>query len=201
MWQISAVLGIALMTTGGAVKVYYDKAQAEKETMALEIKQAAQNQVILENSIKSLNDQVLQAEEDKKRAFEQINVLQKANEEARAEVSNLKNKFAKHDMNVLSLRKPKLIENIINKESTILENKQGEPYMENSCCTEIKNVRNFLFKQDKSIYEKNSLITNYFFNIISTLFVIIQVTCILPKIPLIYWRIFISYKFYRFTHY
>ena len=115
MWQISAVLGIALMTTGGAFKVYYDKAQAEKETMALEIKQAAQNQVILENSIKSLNDQVLQAEEDKKRAFEQINVLQKANEEARAEVSNLKNKFAKHDMNVLSLRKPKLIENIINK--------------------------------------------------------------------------------------
>ena len=115
MWQISAVLGIALMTTGGAFKVYYDKAQAEKETMALEIKQAAENQVILENSIKSLNDQVLQAEEDKKRAFEQINVLQKANEEARAEVSNLKTKFAKHDMNVLSLRKPKLIENIINK--------------------------------------------------------------------------------------
>ena len=115
MWQISAVLGIALMATGGAFKVYYDKTQAEKETMALEIKQAAQNQVILENSIKSLNDQVLQAEEDKKRAFEQINVLQKANEEARAEVSNLKNKFAKHDMNVLSLRKPKLIENIINK--------------------------------------------------------------------------------------
>tara|TARA_R100000664_G_C2718629_1_gene112841 strand:- start:95 stop:502 length:408 start_codon:yes stop_codon:yes gene_type:complete len=115
MWQISAVLGIALMTTGGAFKVYYDKTQAEKETMALEIKQAAENQVILENSIKSLNDQVLQAEEDKKRAFEQINVLQKANEEARAEVSNLKTKFAKHDMNVLSLRKPKLIENIINK--------------------------------------------------------------------------------------
>ena len=55
------------------------------------------------------------SEEDKKRAFEQINILQEANEEARAEVSNLKNKFAKHDMNVLSLRKPKLIENIINK--------------------------------------------------------------------------------------
>lgn len=115
MWQISAVLGIALMTTGGAFKVYYDKAQAEKKTMVLEIKQAAENQLILENSIKSLNDQVLQAEEDKKRAFEQINILQEANEEARAEVSNLKNKFAKHDMNVLSLRKPKLIENIINK--------------------------------------------------------------------------------------
>lgn len=115
MWQISAVLGIALMTTGGAFKVYYDKAQAEKKTMVLEIKQAAENQLILENSIKSLNDQVLQAEEDKKRAFEQINILQEANEEARAEVSNLKDKFAKHDMNVLSLRKPKLIENIINK--------------------------------------------------------------------------------------
>jgi len=115
MWQISAVLGIALMTTGGAFKVYYDKAQAEKKTMVLEIKQAAENQLILENSIKGLNDQVLQAEEDKKRAFEQINILQEANEEARAEVSNLKNKFAKHDMNVLSLRKPKLIENIINK--------------------------------------------------------------------------------------
>ena len=71
--------------------------------------------MLLENNIKGLNDQVIAAEEEKKIAFEKINVLQEQNEEAREQVQNLKDKFQKHDMNLLSLRKPKLIENIINK--------------------------------------------------------------------------------------
>ena len=51
----------------------------------------------------------------KAKTFEQINLLQAANAKAQEEVSNLKSKFDKHNMNVLSLRKPKLIENIINR--------------------------------------------------------------------------------------
>ena len=115
MWQISAGLGIALVVVSGGFKLYYDKTEAEKETMAAQLRQSADNQLLLENSIKGLNDQVLKAEEDKKIAFQKINLLQEQNQEALAEVNNLKSKFDKHNMNVLSLRKPKLIENIINK--------------------------------------------------------------------------------------
>jgi len=115
MWQLSAGLGVALAITAGAFKLYYDKSEAEKEAIALELRQSANNQLLLENSIKGLNEQVLKAEEDKKRSFEQISILQTQNDKAREEVTELKEKFAKHDMNMLSLRKPKLIENIINR--------------------------------------------------------------------------------------
>ena len=115
MWQISAGLTVALVVTGGAFKLYYDKSEAEKEAIAMQLRQAANNQVLLENSIASLNTQVLQAEEDKTKAVEQISLLQEQNQKAQAEVSKLKSKFDKHNMNVLSLRKPKLIENIINR--------------------------------------------------------------------------------------
>jgi|TARA_X000001382_G_scaffold121402_1_gene103686 chromosome segregation ATPase len=115
MWQISAGLTVALVVTSGAFKLYYDKSEAEKETIAMQLRQSADNQVLLENSIASLNTQVLQVEEDKIKAFEQISMLQEQNQEAQAEVSKLKSKFDKHNMNVLSLRKPKLIENIINR--------------------------------------------------------------------------------------
>ena len=114
MWQISAGLTVALVVTGGAFKLYYDKSEAEKEAITMQLRQSADN-VILENSIAGLKAQVLQAEEDKTKVFEQISLLQEQNQKAQAEVSKLKSKFDKHNMNVLSLRKPKLIENIINR--------------------------------------------------------------------------------------
>ena len=115
MWQVSAVLLIGLTTVSGAFKLYYDKAEAEKEAIAMQLRQSADNQVLLESSISQLNEQILQGEKDKEETFKRINLLQEANEEAREEVNNLKSKFDKHNMNVLSLRKPKLIENIINR--------------------------------------------------------------------------------------
>ena len=115
MWQISAGLTVALVVTGGAFKLYYDKSEAEKEAITMQLRQSADNQVLLENSIAGLNAQVLQAEEDKTKAFEQISLLQEQNQKAQAEVSKLKSKFDKHNINVLSLRKPKLIEHIINR--------------------------------------------------------------------------------------
>ena len=66
MWKISAGLGVALVVLAGSFKLYYDKTEAEKEQMALQLRQCADNQLLLENSIKGLNEQILQAEEDKK---------------------------------------------------------------------------------------------------------------------------------------
>ena len=115
MWQVSAVLLVGLTAVSGAFKLYYDKAEAQKEAIAVQLRQSADNQALLEISIDDLNNQVLQAEQDKEEAFKRITALQEANAEAREEVDNLKSKFDKHNMNVLSLRKPKLIENIINR--------------------------------------------------------------------------------------
>ena len=115
MWQVSAVLLVGLTAVSGAFKLYYDKAEAQKEAIAVQLRQSADNQVLLENSITKLNAQVLQVEQDKEEAFKRINALQEANAEDREEVNNLKSKSDKHNMNVLSLRKPKLIENIINR--------------------------------------------------------------------------------------
>ena len=66
MGKITAGLGVALVVLSGSFKLYYDKTEAEKEQMAAQLRQAADNQLLLENSIKGLNEQVLQAEEDKK---------------------------------------------------------------------------------------------------------------------------------------
>tara|TARA_R110002012_G_scaffold104680_1_gene245303 strand:+ start:17 stop:424 length:408 start_codon:yes stop_codon:yes gene_type:complete len=115
MWKVSAILVVSLATVSGAFKLYYDKAEAEKEAIATQLRQSADNQLLLEKSIKSLNEQLISVEEEKAKTFEQINLLQAANAKAHEEVNNLKSKFDKHNMNVLSLRKPKLIENIINR--------------------------------------------------------------------------------------
>ena len=115
MLQLSGGLAIALVIVSGAFKFYYDKAEAEKEAIATQLRQSADNQLLLEKSIKSLNEQLISVEEEKAKTFEQINLLQAANAKAQEEVNNLKSKFDKHNMNVLSLRKPKLIEKIINR--------------------------------------------------------------------------------------
>ena len=103
------------MIVSGAFKLHYDKAEAEKEAIAAQLRQSADNQLVLEKSINELNAQAIAAEDARKKAFATINALQEANEQAREEVSELRDKFQKHDMNMLSLRKPKLIENIINR--------------------------------------------------------------------------------------
>ncbi|HBT08676.1 MAG TPA: hypothetical protein DEB18_03615, partial [Leeuwenhoekiella sp.] len=95
MWQVSAVLLVGLTAVSGAFKLYYDKAEAQKEAIAVQLRQSADNQVLLENSITKLNAQVLQVEQDKEEAFKRITALQEANAEAREEVNNLKSKFDK----------------------------------------------------------------------------------------------------------
>ena len=81
MWQVSAVLLVGLTAVSGAFKLYYDKAEAQKEAIAVQLRQSADNQALLENSITDLNNQVLQAEQDKEEAFKRITALQVANAE------------------------------------------------------------------------------------------------------------------------
>ena len=115
MWQISAVLGVALLVTGGAFKLYYDKSQAEKEAMATQLQQAMDNQQRLENAIATQNEQIKKALAEQKESQERIQSLTLANNKAGERVEELRNKFAKHDLNMLSIRKPGLVERVVNK--------------------------------------------------------------------------------------
>ena len=115
MWQITGALGVALLITGGAFKMHVDKSNAEIEAMSLQLRQAADNEATLERSVSGLNNQIIEAEKIHGKIMSRVNELQDQNRKAQQEVEEIRKKFAQHDMNVLSLRKPGLIENIINK--------------------------------------------------------------------------------------
>ena len=115
MWQISGVLGAALVMCVVSFKVYYDRTEAEKDALRAELQTSINNQQVLENTIRDQNNRIAQAIEAQKQQQEQIQGLQEKNREATEEVSSLRQKFARHDLNNLSLRKPGLIEKIVNK--------------------------------------------------------------------------------------
>ena len=115
MWQISAALGVALVIAGGAFKMYYDKSEAEKEAMATQLQQAMDNQQRLENAIADQNERLEKALADQKAAQERIQNLTVANNEANEKVEDLRNKFARHDLDMLSIRKPGLVEKLVNR--------------------------------------------------------------------------------------
>ena len=115
MWQVAGVLGAALVLCGISFKVYYDRSESEKAALRVELQAAIDNQQVLEGTIKAQNDRIVRAIEAQKQQQEQIQGLEQKNREAATEVSTLRQKFARHDLDNLSIRKPGLIEKIVNK--------------------------------------------------------------------------------------
>ena len=112
--KISAVLGLLLILSLGAFKLYYDKSEAEKEAMATQLQQAMDNQQRLENAIATQNEQLEQALAEQQASQQRIQTLTTANNQATEQVEELRSKFARHDLNMLSLRKPGLVEKMVN---------------------------------------------------------------------------------------
>ena len=115
MWQISAGLGIALALSLGSFKLYYDKAEAEKDAMESSLRMSIANVETLKKEVEAQNQQMQDQIERNKVIQERISILAEENKTAMLEVDAIRKKFAKHNLDVLSLRKPKLIEKIINK--------------------------------------------------------------------------------------
>jgi len=115
MWQISAGLGLVLALTLGAFKLYYDKSQAELDAFQMRLEQSIQNQKTLESTIEDQNNNLKQTIKNHDLMLAQVERLQRENMEAQNEVTDIRKKFSRHSLDVLSVRKPKLIENIINK--------------------------------------------------------------------------------------
>jgi len=114
-FKVSAAAGVLLLLSGIAFKLYYDKAQAQIASLKQEIITLQQNEELLKKEIAEQNEQLQDQLRKSQEQFEQINLLNERNQQANADIANLRSKFAKHDLNYLSLRKPKLIEKIVNK--------------------------------------------------------------------------------------
>ena len=115
MWQLSAGLGLALALSLGGFKMYYDKTEAQKDALVTQIKQASENQKLLESTIADQNAQLDQQREKQQAVLLRIEQLTEDHQNAMKEVDTIRKKFAKHNLDVLTLRKPKLIEKIINR--------------------------------------------------------------------------------------
>jgi len=114
-FKLSVGLGIALVLLAGSFKMYYDKSQAEIDAFQIRLEQSIQNQKLLESTIEEQNDNLKQTIKNHDLMLAQVERLQKENIEAQNEVTDIRKKFSRHSLDVLSVRKPKLIENIINK--------------------------------------------------------------------------------------
>ena len=114
-FKLSIGLGVALVLVSGAFKMYYDKSQAELDSFHIRLEQSIQNQKTLETTIENQNKNLKETIENQKLMIAQVERLQKENIMAQNEVTDIRKKFSRHSMDVLSIRKPKLIENIINR--------------------------------------------------------------------------------------
>jgi len=114
-FKLSIGLGLALIILSGAFKLYYDKSQAELESFHIQLERALQNEKILEGTIQQQNENLKQTVERHELMLARVDTLTEENQKAQEEVNSIREKFARHDLTVLSLKKPKLIEKIINK--------------------------------------------------------------------------------------
>lgn len=115
MIKIAGGLGLALILGLAGFKLYYDKAEAQKAVLEQQIVQYKSNEKALKNSIEGLNAELLASEARQQQAFADIQMLELRATAIEQESKKIRASFARHDLDTLTLRKPKLIEKIINK--------------------------------------------------------------------------------------
>lgn len=107
-FKLSIILGGLLLVTASGSFWYIDRLQDNISTLK-------GNQIALENSIAQQNESIKTYLANQEKAQKQIQAIEKEKQEAVREVNKLRTTFAKHDLDNLALKKPKLIENIVNK--------------------------------------------------------------------------------------
>ncbi len=98
---ISVAINIILLTK-------WDKAKIELQT-------AISNQVILERTIQEQNEQIKKTLADAKKTAEQIQSLNTRYNESQAQVTKLRNKFAKFNLEGMALTDPLTLQGKINR--------------------------------------------------------------------------------------
>tara|TARA_B100002019_G_C21259149_1_gene595652 strand:+ start:1284 stop:1685 length:402 start_codon:yes stop_codon:yes gene_type:complete len=106
MFKISVGLAIALVVSG--IWIW---------SLNGTISQLQANQIVLETEVTRQNEQIKKNLEQQAQTYAQIDSLTKKNQESMREVNELKQTFAKHDLDNLALAKPKMIETRVNRAS------------------------------------------------------------------------------------
>ena len=113
--KLSLLLGLALIIIAGGSYFYINMQKAQIERLQVELQTAVNNQAVLETTIANQNTQLQEQQENQRVNQARIAELSEANDEARQEVTQLRNTFARHDLNSLAIARPGLIENAVNR--------------------------------------------------------------------------------------
>ena len=113
--KLAIFLGISLLLVVSAFAGYRMIMVAKIEKLEIELQTAVNNQQVLENTVQMQNDQIVKALETAKKTQQQIQSLNTRYSESQAQVTNLRNKFVKHNLEGMALAKPALLEGKINK--------------------------------------------------------------------------------------
>lgn len=109
-FKLSIILGGLLIATISGSAFYIKYLNNQVSTLKA-------NQVILTDKIAEQNESINNYLNKQKETMEQMEFLEAERREAMRSVTELRNKFARHDLNNLALMKPGLIENRVNKGS------------------------------------------------------------------------------------
>jgi preprotein translocase subunit SecD len=113
--QISLVLGFLLIATAGGSYFYINAQKSQISQLQVELQTAVNNQQVLESTIANQNTQLQEQLENQRQNQARIAELSQMNDEARQEVTEMRNTFARHDLNNLAIARPGLIEGIVNR--------------------------------------------------------------------------------------
>ena len=113
--KLSILLGFGLMASVGGSYFYINMQRAQIAQLEVELQTAVNNQQVLENTIANQNAQLQEQLEAQRQNQARISELSEANDEARQEVTEMRNTFARHDLNNLAIARPGLIEGVVNR--------------------------------------------------------------------------------------
>ena len=113
--NLSILLGVLLLSVAGGSYFYINMQKAQIGQLQVELQTAVNNQEVLENTIANQNTQLQEQLENQRLNQVRIPELTEANDEARQEVSEMRNTFARHDLNNLAIARPGLIEGVVNR--------------------------------------------------------------------------------------
>ena len=113
--NLSLLLGILLLATAGGSYFYINMQKAQISQLQVELQTSINNQQVLEGTIANQNTQLQEQLEAQRQNQPRIAELSEANDSAREEVTELRNTFARHDLNNLAIARPGLIEGVVNR--------------------------------------------------------------------------------------
>ena len=113
--QLSIIMGFLLVATAGGSYFYINMQRAQIGQLQVELQTSVNNQQVLESTIANQNTQLQEQLESQRQNQARIAELSEMNDEARQEVTEMRNTFARHDLNNLAIARPGLIEGVVNR--------------------------------------------------------------------------------------